>query len=76
MENEEMNAQEKTMSAMELAALLSQTMRDVAQRKITLRQAMTVSRVATALAKVIEVADLNARVEFLEQVLKKRKTTK
>ena len=74
MENEEINGQEKTMSATELAALLSQTMRDVAQRKITLKQAMVVSRVATALAKVIEVADLNERVELIEQVLKKRKT--
>ena len=68
------NQEEKTMSAGEVAALLSQTMRDVAERKITLRQAMAVSRIAMALAKVIEVADLNARVEFLEQVLKKRKT--
>lgn len=69
-----MEQQEKTsgtMSAAEVAALLSQTMRDVAERKITLRQAMAVSRIAMALAKVIEVADLNGRVELLEQVLKK-----
>ena len=72
MEHEEINGQQKTMSAPEVAALLSQTMRDLAQRKISLRQAMAVSRVAVALAKVIEVADLNARVEFIEQVLKKR----
>ncbi len=74
MENKEKNDREKTMSAAEVAALLSETMRDVVQRKITLRQAMVVSRVATALAKVIEVADLNERVALIEQVLKKRKT--
>lgn len=60
------------MSAKEVAAVLSQTMRDVAERKITLRQAMAMSRIAMALAKVIEVADLNARVEFIEEVLKKK----
>jgi hypothetical protein len=70
MENQDIK---KPMDATEVAMLLSQTMRDVAERKITLRQAMTVSRIATALAKVIEIADLNARVAFLEQALKKRK---
>ena len=58
----------------EVAALLSQTMRDVSERKITLRQAMVVSRIALSLAKVIEVADLNDRVEFIEQTLKRRKS--
>jgi hypothetical protein len=72
MENQEHT--DKTMSAREVAALLSQTMRDVSERKITLRQAMVVSRIALALAKVIEVADLNDRVAFIEQMLKKRKT--
>jgi hypothetical protein len=72
MENQE--HPEKTMSAAEVAALLSQTMRDVSERKITLRQAMVVSRIALSLAKVIEVADLNDRVAFIEQMLKKRKT--
>ena len=61
------------MNAEETAILLSQTMRDVAERKITLRHALTVSRIAVALAKVIEVVDLKDRVEFLEQVLKKKK---
>ncbi len=72
MENE--NHTETTMSAAEVAAVLSQTMRDVSERKITLRQAMAVSRIALSLAKVIEVADLNDRVEFIEQTLKRRKS--
>ena len=61
------------MNAEETATLLSQTMRDMVERKITARHALAVSRIAIALAKVIEVADLNVRVEFLEQVLKKKK---
>ena len=67
------NTTEKYMTADEAAALLSQTMKDMAERKITLRRALAISRVALALSKVIEVADLNERVKFIEQSLKKRK---
>ena len=73
MENQENNTK-KYMSAEEAATFLSQTMRDVVERKITLRHALVVSRIAIALAKVIEVVNLNDRVEFLERVLAKRKT--
>lgn len=62
------------MSAAEVAALLSQTMRDLAERKITLRQATTMANVAATLAKVLEVVDLNDRIELLEHVLKRKKT--
>lgn len=62
------------MSAEDAALLLSQTMKDVVEKKTTLRHAMVVSRLAIALTKVIETAELKDRVEFLEQVLKKRKT--
>ncbi len=61
------------MDASDVAILLSQTIRDVAERKTTLRQAVAVSRIALALAKVIEIADLNDRVALIEQTLKKRK---
>jgi hypothetical protein len=61
------------MSAEDVAVILSQTMRDVADRKINLRQAMTISRVALALSKTIEVVDLKDRLELLEQLLAKRK---
>ena len=64
---------ETRLSIKEAAILLSRTMRDLTERKITARHALAVSRIALALAKVIEVADLNDRVEFLEQVLKKKK---
>ena len=63
----------ETMNPAEVAALLSKTMRDLTDRKITLRQAEVMSRIAVALTRVIETTDLNDRVEFLEQTLKKRK---
>ena len=63
----------KYMSAADAAEILSKTLKDMTERKITLRRAMAISRVAIALSKAIEAADLNDRVEFLEQTLKKRK---
>ena len=63
----------KYMSAEQAATLLSETLEDVAQRRTTLRRAVVVSRLALALARTIEVVDLKARIEFLEQMLKKRK---
>ena len=67
------NEEKKCMSAEEAAIILSDTLEEVAQRKTTLRRALTISRLALALSKVIEVTTLKERVEFLEQVLKKRK---
>jgi hypothetical protein len=63
----------KCMSAEEAAAIISDTLQEVAERKTTLRRALVISRLAVALSKVIEVVSLKERVEFLEQVLKKRK---
>lgn len=67
------NQDKKYMSTEEAATIVSETLQEVAQRKTTLRRAMAVSRLALALSKIIEVTDLRARVEFLEQSLKKRK---
>ena len=61
------------MSAEQVAELLSQTMQDMAEKKTTVRHAMAMSRVALALAKVIEVVDLKKRVELLEQIMAKRR---
>jgi len=61
------------MSAEDVALVLSQTIKDVRGRKITLRYALVVSRLALALSKTIETVDLKNRVEFLEQVLKQKK---
>ncbi|MFZ2150140.1 MAG: hypothetical protein WAV15_03195 [Minisyncoccia bacterium] len=64
---------DKNMNAEDVASILSQTLKDVAARKITLRYALVVSRLALALSKTIETVELKKRVEFIEQVLKKRK---
>ena len=61
------------MSAEDVALILSEAMRDVRDRKITLRYALVVSRLAIALSKTIETVELKNRVEFIEQVLKQRK---
>ena len=61
------------MSAEDVALVLSQTIKDIKERKITLRYALVVSRLALALSKTIETVELKNRIEFLEHVLKKRK---
>ena len=63
----------KYLSIEEAAAILSDTLQDVHQRKTGTRRALVVSRLALALAKVLEITELKDRVEFLEQTLKKRK---
>lgn len=69
-----MNLEKKNILSIEEAAeILSETLQDVHERKTTVRRAMAVSRVALALSKVLEIKDLKARVEFLEQSLKRRK---
>lgn len=72
-----MNIQEKNtkeyMGIEQAAAILSNTLEEVNQRKTSLRRALVVSRLALALSKIIEIADLKERVEFLEQSLKRRK---
>jgi hypothetical protein len=61
----------KILTIEEAAEILSETLEEVRQRKTTVRRAMTVSRLALALSKVLEIKDLKARVEFLEQSLKR-----
>ena len=61
------------MNAEDVALVLSQTIKDIKERKITLRYALVVSRLALALSKTIETVELKNRIEFLEHVLKKRK---
>lgn len=71
-----MNTQEenkKCLTVDEAAAILSNTLQEVAERKTTIRRALAISRLAVALSKVIEIQNLRDRVEFLEQTLRKRK---
>ena len=73
MDTQEINNNEKSLSAEEITILLSKTMKDVIDRKITIRQGLAVSRIASALVKATELTDLSNRIDFLEQVLKKKK---
>ena len=75
MENQE-NKQVTLMSAKEVAIMLSDTLRDINARNTTLRKAVAVSRIAMALAKVIETADLEERIQELEQRLNERDKAK
>jgi hypothetical protein len=63
----------KKMNVDDVTIILSQTIKDVVARKISLRYALVVSRLALALSKTIETTELKDRVELLEQVLKQRK---
>ena len=71
--NTQENKSNERMSIDQAAVILSDTLQDVAQRRTSLRRALVVSRLALALSKIIEIADLKERVEFLEQSLKKRR---
>ena len=70
--NQTEDAKER-MSPDEVAVLLSQTMKELTEKKTTVRHAIAVSRVATALAKVIQIVDLKDRVELLERIMETRK---
>ena len=63
----------KIMTIDEAQAILSETLEEVAQLKTTVRRATAVARLALAFARITEVANLKARIELLEQALKKRK---
>ncbi len=61
------------MTLEEINELLSQTLRDVVSRKISLKQASTISKIATNISKIISITELKNRIELVEQVLKNRK---
>ena len=64
------------MSAKEVAIMLSDTLRDINARNTTLRKAVAVSRIAMALAKVIETADLEERIQEMERRMDERDKAK
>lgn len=60
------------LTAQEIAALMSQCLKDAVGRKTTLRSARMVMQIAASLAKVIETADLEERVVEIERRLDER----
>ena len=65
-----MDKDTKTLSLEEINELLSDALIKVSTRKISLKQAITISKLAQSLTKNIVAIDLKNRVEFLEQHLK------
>ena len=56
----------------EISEVLYLTLRNVIDRKISHKQAMTILKLASALSQHITHTDLKNRLELLEQTLKKR----
>lgn len=63
----------KSMSLEEINIILSNTLRDVIDRKISHREANTISKLINNISKIITSTELKGRIELLEQVLKNRK---
>ena len=68
MENEEI----KVLTLEEINELLSDALLKVSLRKISLKQAAMISKLAQSLTKNITVTQLKDRIEFLEQKLKSK----
>ena len=68
MENEEV----KVLTLEEINELLSDALLKVSLRKISLKQAAMISRLAQSLTKNISATQLKDRIEFLEQRLKSK----
>lgn len=64
--------QEKSMTPEDIALMLSQTMRDFKERKVTVRYVLAMSRLGSSLANVTYLVDLKKKVELIEQVLKQK----
>lgn len=63
----------KTIDLEEINTILSDTIRKVMNKEISLKQASMIARLASTLSKNITNTELKDRVEFLELVLQRRK---
>ena len=68
-----MEKETKTLSLEEINELLSDALIKVSTRKISLKQAGVISKLAQSLTKNIAVVELKHKVEFIEQALKAKK---
>jgi hypothetical protein len=68
-----MKEENKQLSLENINEILSETLTKVADRKISLKQAGVISKLAQALSKNIVNIELKNRIEFLEQQLKFKK---
>jgi hypothetical protein len=63
----------KNLDLNEINIILSETLRKVIDKEISLKQASMISKIAYTLSKNIVNTELKERVEFLEQALKARR---
>ena len=63
----------ESLSLTDVNEILSNALLQLSDGKISPKRAQSISRIALALSKNIAHVDLQKRVEFLEQVLQKRK---
>jgi hypothetical protein len=70
---ENLNHENSQLSLEEVNQILSETLKKVVDRKISLKQAGAISKLANGITKIITATDLKNRIELLEQILKKKK---
>lgn len=63
----------KNLDLNQINIILSETLRKVIDKEISLKQASMISKIAYTLSKNIVNTELKERVEFLEQALKARR---
>lgn len=63
----------KNIDLNEINGILSDTLRKVVSKEISLKQAGVIARIASTLSKNIVNTELKDRVEFLEQALKSKR---
>ena len=77
MENQDIQpTDQKSMTAQEAALLLSDTLTNLKNRRVTAKYARTISQIASTLVKVIETADLEERIIEIERRLDKQDTSR
>lgn len=67
------NKDNSTLSLEDVNQILSDSLLQLAERKISPKRAQSISRIALALSKNITHLELKKRVEFLEHILQDRK---
>jgi len=63
----------KNLDLHEINTILSETLRKVVNKEISLKQASAIAKLASTLSKNITDTELKDRVEFLEQALKTKR---
>ena len=68
-----MNEEKENINLNEINKILSKTLLDLSNKKISLKRAQAISRIALALSKNIVNIELKEKIELLEEIYKKRK---